>query len=102
LKYFTYDQLLRFNRSSVKAGKNRNFNWRRVNKQVKVLARELNREKEEIVFPVVMALIHNDKEMRTQIAFGEDALWLDISFKQFAQLQDADNGEETQVVKSGY
>ena len=45
-----------------------------------------------------MALIHNDKEMRTQIAFGEDALWLDISFKQFAQLQDVNNGEETQIL----
>ena len=98
MKYFTYDQLLKFNRSSVKTGKNRNFNWRRVNKQVKVLAKELNREKEDLKFPVMTSMIHNDKELRTQIALGKDRVYLDVTFKQYALLDDDKNVKDTEFL----
>ena len=63
MKYFTYDQLKRFNQSSIKANRNRTLDWRSINKQIKVLGQERMAQKEDLLFPILSSMIHNDKEI---------------------------------------
>ncbi|SVA07873.1 uncharacterized protein METZ01_LOCUS60727 [marine metagenome] len=80
LKYFTYEQLKRFNQSSIRAKRNKNFNWN-------ILKEEINQDD---LFPIISLMIHNDKEIRVNVALGKNGIngWLDISFKQYDQLDD--------------
>jgi len=98
LKYFTYDQLKRFNQSSIKANRNRTLDWRSINKQIKVLGQERMAQKEDLLFPILSSMIHNDKEIRTEVAFGSERIYLDISFKQYANLDDDKNVGETTFI----
>lgn len=98
MKYYTYEQLKKFNASSSRSKKNRNFHWGRVNSTIETIAKELEIEKEDLKFPLLFAMIHNDKEMRTELALGRERVWLDISFKQYAQLDDDKNVGETTFI----
>jgi len=98
LKYYTYEQLKKFNASSIRTKKNRTFHWGKVNSTIETIAKELDQEKEDLKFPLLFAMIHNDREMRTEFALGSERVWLDISFKQYAQLNNDDSFEDTQVL----
>ena len=75
--FLTYDDLQRINASSVEAKRNRNL-W----------FDQLPIEDDGTIYPVTFAMIHNDEEMRTQIALnaGGDTATLDMSFAEFAGL----------------
>ncbi len=98
MKYYTYEQLKKFNASSIRTKKNRNFHWKHVNSAIKIVAKDLMAQKEDLKFPLLFAMIHNDREMRTEFALGSERVWLDISFKQYAQLNNDDSFEDTQVL----
>ena len=68
------------------------------NKQIKVLGQERMAQKEDLLFPILSSMIHNDKEIRTEVAFGSERIYLDISFKQYANLDDDKNVGETTFI----
>ena len=80
MKYLTYDQLKSFNNSSIRNKRNRNFVWKELSEFIE----------EHHKFPVVETMIHNDREMRLRIALGFEGQsgYLDVSFKQYNQLQE--------------
>ena len=98
MKYYTYEQLRKFNASSIRTKKNRNFHWKNINAVIKTIAKEMESEKEDLKFPLLFTMIHNDIEMRTEFALGGERLWLDISFKQYAQLNNDNSFEDTEVL----
>ena len=100
MKYYTYEQLKKFNASSIRLNRNRNFKWGSVNKQIKVLSSEMGIEKEDLKFPVITSMIHNEREFRTAIALGRDRIYLDISFKQYSLLNDDQNVGDTEFLIS--
>ena len=75
--FLTYDDLQRINASSVKAKRNRNL-W----------FDQLPIKDDGTIYPVTFHFVHNDEEMRTQIALnaGGDAATLDMSIAEFAGL----------------
>ena len=77
IPFLTYDDLKRINASSVEAKRNRNL-W----------IDELPIQDDGTIYPVTFHFVHNDEEMRTQIALnaGGDAATLDMSIAEFAGL----------------
>ena len=73
-RYLTYDDLRRINRSSVAAKRNRNLYFDK-----------LPIKDNGSHYPVIFSMVHNDKEMRTEIMLsaGGNRAWLDMSFDEF-------------------
>ena len=76
-KYFTKDDLIKLNKKSIEEKRNRNLVESFVEKLPK-----------NIMFPVVIAFVHNDMEMRTVIILDDKGNQgqLDISFKDYKSL----------------
>ena len=75
-KFLTWEILKSINESSIRARRNRNFNF----EKLPILPAEK--------YPVVFSMLHNDVEMRVQILFNDrgDRGFLDMSIEQFNSL----------------
>ena len=76
-KYFTKEELIKLNKKSIKEKRNRNLVESYVNKLPK-----------NTVFPITIAFVHNEQEMRTIIILDDKGSHgqLDISFKDYKNL----------------
>ena len=76
-KYFTKTELIKLNKKSIKENRNRNLIESFVEKLPK-----------NIMYPIAIAFVHNDKEMRTIIILDDKGNQghLDISFKDYRSL----------------
>jgi len=83
-KFLTYPLLKSINESSIKAKRNRNVYFDR-----------LPLEDDDTRYPVVFSMIHNDREIRTQIMLSGkgESIFLDMSFEEFNALPEAEAGE---------
>jgi hypothetical protein len=82
VKYFTKDTLILANQVAIATDRNRSL-----------YEDKLNTLPPGIKFPIGFTMIHNDVEMRVQIAIAENAegdgmnsVWLDIPFETFNAL----------------
>ena len=76
-KYFTKEELIKLNKKSIEENRNRNLVESFVEKLPK-----------NIMFPIVIAFVHNEQEMRTVIILDDKGNQgqLDISFKDYKSL----------------
>ena len=76
--YFTKGELVRLNDAAIAAGRNRTVDQA-------VLAAL---EEGDYKFPVVLAFVHNDQEMRCGVVLDVrgTTVWLDLSLEDFAAL----------------
>ena len=76
-KYFTKEELIKLNKKSIKEKRNRNLVESFVEKLPK-----------NIMFPITIAFVHNEQEMRTVIILDDKGSHgqLDISFKDYKSL----------------
>jgi hypothetical protein len=86
IKYFTKDTLILANRVAVATNRNRSL-----------YEEPLQKLPDDLKFPVGFTMIHNDCEMRVQIAVAEDAsgggmaqVWLDIPFETYNALPEVE------------
>ena len=84
-KFLTYPILKTINESSIKAKRNRNVYFDR-----------LPIKNDGTRYPVTFSMIHNDKEIRTQIVLNGkgDSILLDMSFQEFSVLPESEAGEK--------
>jgi len=75
--YLTHADLWRINEASIQAGRNRTLHFER-----------LPLEDDETLYPIVLAMVHNDAEIRARIVLtaAGDSAWLDMSFEDYASL----------------
>jgi hypothetical protein len=83
VKYFTKDLLMSANRTAIRTNRNRS------------LYQEKLAELPDLRFPVGFTMIHNEVEMRVEIAIGADAdnlqtVWLDIPFRTYNALPEVE------------
>ena len=76
-KYFTKTELIKLNKKSIKENRNRNLVESFVEKLPK-----------NIMYPIAIAFVHNDREMRTVVFLDDKGNQgqLDISFKDYKNL----------------
>ena len=76
-KYFTKTELIKLNKKSIKENRNRNLVESFVEKLPK-----------NIMYPIAIAFVHNEREMRTVIILDDNGNQgqLDISFKDYKSL----------------
>lgn len=76
-RYFTKMKLIQANKRSIKAGRNRNL--------TENFVRSLP---SHILFPIIMRLLHNDRELRLCVVFDEhgNTGFLDVSMEEYEQL----------------
>ena len=77
MKYFTKKELIKINNNSIKQNKNRTL-------EPKILKKLPNK-----LFPISLAFVHNDVEMRTMVIFNNlgDRGYLDMNFNEFNKLK---------------
>jgi len=85
-KFLTYDTLKMLNDSAIRNGLNRSL----VFEKLPIAKAD--------VYPVVMAFMHNDIEMRCELILNRhgDSAWLDMPIKAFNELPE-DDSESDQV-----
>ena len=91
VKYLTKRDVIRLNNKAIRKDKNRS-----------VKTSFYKRLEEGFKYPISFSLLHNDKEIRTQIIYGEDpasnntgdvfTFWLDMDFKDYDKLPTAEVG----------
>ena len=75
-KYFTKKELMRVNKRSIKANRNRTLE-----------PSYLEKLDEKLLFPIVFELPHNDIEMRVSIQLSDTAnAFLDVDWKDYDKL----------------
>ena len=75
-KYFTKKELMRVNKRSIKANRNRTLE-----------PSYLEKLDEKLLFPIVFEFPHNDVEMRTRIQLSDTAnAFLDMDWKDYNKL----------------
>jgi hypothetical protein len=84
VKYLTRALLIDVNEEAVKSGRSRTLH-----------TEKLRKLPEDLVFPVGMNLLHNDWEIRAQIAVGPSAdklqhVWLDMPIETFNKLPEVE------------
>ncbi len=85
VKYFTKGTLIEANAEAVRTKRNSSLYGERLKRDLPEKGR----------YPVGMALLHNDHEMRVQITVGPDedslqSVWLDIPFDTYNALPEAE------------
>jgi len=82
-KYFTKKELIRVNKRSIKANRNRTLE-----------PSYLKKLDEKLLFPIVFELPHNDIEMRARIQLSDkDNAFLDMDMKEYMDLPNWKGGE---------
>ena len=83
VKFLNYELLSRLNAQAVKERRNRSLYMEKLPIDPKQ------------VYPVVKTLLHNDIEIRTGILINcnDDIAWLDLTFKEFADLPSVPRAE---------
>ena len=84
VKYFTRDLLIDVNEEAIKSRRSRTLHTDRLRKLP-----------DNLVFPVGMNMLHNDWEVRTQIAVGPSAdklqmVWLDMPIETYNRLPEVE------------
>jgi len=98
-KYFTIDTLIAANKVAIKTHRNRTLEP----KALKAL------DASGMKFPVGISFVHNDVEMRLQVAIGQwdkdgkaeflGTVWIDVPFETYSKLPET--GETDSVAASG-